>query len=127
MLTTVKNVMNDIGDNAEDLAKTFGAEAAELAKRFSCVTADLAKSFGGEASVLAKRFGSGTADLAKRIGPKRAIIGVAVLGALVGGSILLVRYLRARKEDLPVETGDEQVQNRNQKRHGKRGTEHYSH
>ena len=127
MLNTVKNVMHDIEDNAEDLAKAFGAEAAELAKRFSCVTADLAKTFGNEASDLAKRFGTGTADLAKRIGPKRAIIGVAVLGALVGGSIFLVRYLRTRKAELPVEAGDEQMQGRNQKRHGKRGTEHYSH
>jgi hypothetical protein len=127
MLTNVKNTMSNIGENAEDLAKVFGAEAAELVKRFSCVTADLAKTFGVEATDLAKRFGSGTADLAKRIGPKRAVIGVAVLGALVGGSILLVRYLRARKEDLPVETGDEQAQGRSQKRHGKRGAEHYSH
>jgi hypothetical protein len=77
---------------------------------------------------LAKRLGSGTADLAKRIGPKRAIIGIVIAGVVVGGSIFLVRYLRARKEDLPMEGEDEQVQGRKQQRTAKRGADaHYSH
>lgn len=77
---------------------------------------------------LAKRVGSGTADLAKRIGPKRAIIGVAVIGVVVAGSIILVRYLRARKDDLPLEGGDEELRGRTQKRGARRGAEaHLSH
>jgi hypothetical protein len=68
---------------------------------------------------LAKRFGSGTARLAKRVGPQRALIGVAVSGGIVIGSVLLVRYLRARKEDLAFEGSDEQ----RSRRGVKRGTE----
>jgi hypothetical protein len=138
MLNTVKNAMHTIGDGTEDFAKRFGGEAADiaklvgseaacLAKSFGAGTADLAKSFGAGTADLAKSFGAGTADLAKRIGPKRAIIGVAVLGVLVGGSIWLARYLRARKEELPTEGTEEQQPNRGHKRHGKRGAEHYSH
>jgi len=83
---------------------------------------------GDSTAELAKRFGSGTADVAKRVGPKRAIIGVVVLGAVIGGSYLLVRYLRARKEDLPFEGADEQMHGRQGKRNAKRGTDaHLSH
>jgi hypothetical protein len=83
---------------------------------------------GDSTGDFARRFGSGTADLAKRIGPKRAIIGAIVIGSVVAGSILLVNYLRARKEDLPVEGADEQAGNRAQKRSGKRGGHaHYTH
>jgi hypothetical protein len=78
---------------------------------------------GDGTEYLAKRVGSGTAELAKRIGPKRAIIGAAVIGVVVTGSILLVRYLRARKEDLPLEGSDEQMHGRAAKRNAKRGAE----
>ena len=101
MLNTVKNAMYTIGDSTADFAKLVGNE-----------TADFAKLVGNE-----------TAELAKRIGPKRAIIGLVVLGAVVGGSIFLVRYLRARKEDLPVEGDDEQGQGRKHKRNTRRGGE----
>jgi len=76
---------------------------------------------GDSTGDFAKRFGSGTADLAKRIGPKRAIIGALLVGSVVAGSILLVHYLRARKEDLPVEGAEDQTASRAQKRTGKRG------
>jgi hypothetical protein len=106
MLETVKNAMYTIGDSTSDLAKRFGSETADLAKRV----------------------GSGTADLAKRVGPKRAIIGLAIAGVVIGGSILLVRYLRARKEDLPFEGAEDQPHGRHAKRSAKRGTDaHYSH
>lgn len=72
---------------------------------------------------LAKRFGSGTARLAKRVGPQRAIIGVAVIGGIVIGSILLVRYLRARKEDLPFEGSEEQAAGQRSRRNAKRGVD----
>lgn len=138
MLNTVKNAMHTIGDNTEDFAKRFGHEAADIAKlvgsEAACIaksignnTADFAKSFGSNTADFAKSFGEGTVDLAKRIGPKRTIIGVAVLGVLVGGSIWLARYLRSRKEELPVEATEDQVPSRAQKRHGKRGAEQYSH
>ena len=127
MLNTVKDAMHTIGDSTEDFAKRFGSEAADIAKMVGSEAAHLAKKVSHDAADLAKSFGSGTADLAKRIGPKRAIIGVAVLGVLVGGSIWLVRYLRARKEDLPADATQDQAPNRGQKRHGKRGAEHYSH
>jgi hypothetical protein len=70
---------------------------------------------------LAKRFGGGTARLAKRVGPKRAIIGIAVIGVVVGGSIMLARYLRARKEELPLEGSDEQMPGQKVRRNAKRG------
>ena len=138
MLNTVKNAMNTIGDSTPDLAKRFGHEASGIAKLVGHEAADIAKMVGSEAACIAKSVGSGTADLAKSIGnstadfaksigPKRAIIGVAVLGVLVGGSIWLARYLRARKEELPVEATEDQVPSRAQKRHGKRGAEQYSH
>jgi len=137
MLNTVKNAMHTIGGSTEDFAKRFGGDAADiaklvgseaacLAKSFGANTADIAKSFGAGTADFAKSFGAGTVDIAKRIGPKRAIIGVAVLGVLVGGSIWLARYLRARKEELPTEATEEQVPSRGNKRHGKRA-EHYSH
>jgi hypothetical protein len=73
MLSSVKNVMSSIGDGT---------------KRFGCGTADLAQ-----------RFGDRTVEIARRVGPRRAVIGLAILGVAVAGSIVLVRYLRARDEE----------------------------
>ncbi len=101
MLKSVKTAMYNIGDGTGHLAKRVGSGTADLAKRV----------------------GSETADLAKRIGPKRAIIGIAVIGVVVAGSIVLVRYLRSRKEDLPLEEGDEQVRGRQGRRRSHRGAE----
>lgn len=78
MMDTVKDAFHTIGDRGGQFARTVGCETADLAKRV----------------------GSSTADLAKRIGPKRGLIGLAVLAAVVGGSIVLVRYLRSRDEDV---------------------------
>jgi hypothetical protein len=112
MLKSVKSAMYNIGDGTGHLAKRVGSETADLAKRVGSETADIAK-----------RVGSSTADIAKRVGPQRAIIGVAVIGVVVVGSIFLVRYLRVRKEELPLEGSDEQVQERGAKRHARRGPE----
>ena len=73
-MKTVKTTFYTLGDRTSDLARTLGDET-----------------FG-----LARRFGDGTASLAKRVGPKRGLIGLAVAVAAIGGSILLVRYLKAR-------------------------------
>jgi len=62
---------------------------------------------GDGTGYFAKRVGTSTAELAKRIGPKRAIIGAAILGAIVGASIVLVRVMRARREELSFEGSEE--------------------
>ena len=115
-MNTVKSAMHTIGDGTEYFAKRVGSGTADVAKRVGSSTAEVAK-----------RVGSSTADLAKTIGPKRAIIEAVVIGGVVVGSILLMRYLRARKEELPLEGTDEQRQGRNAKRHGKRGDAHLQH
>jgi hypothetical protein len=81
-MATVKSVMHTLGDSTEDLAKRFGSETAHLAKRV----------------------GKETAKVARKIGPKRALIGAAIVGAVIG-SVLLVRYLRARRAEMPLEAG----------------------
>ena len=77
MMSTVKNAFHTIGDRGGDFARSVGGSTADIAKRV----------------------GGSTADLAKRIGPKRGLIGLAVILAAVGGTIVLVRYLRARDEE----------------------------
>jgi hypothetical protein len=74
MTKTVRNTFHSIGDRGGDVAKAIGSGTADLALRF----------------------GRGTADLATRIGPRRGLIGLAVIAVAVGGSVVLVRYLRAR-------------------------------
>jgi hypothetical protein len=81
MTKTVRRTFHSIGDRSGDIAKAI-----------SCGTADAAKWVG-----------RGTTDLATRIGPKRGLIGLAVLAAAVGGTIVLVRYLRARNAEYPLE------------------------
>ena len=88
MLKSVKHTIHTIGDRRGGFAKTVGYETAGLVKRL----------------------GHGTTDLAKRIGPRRGLIGLAVLGGVVGGSIVLVRFLRARKLEIErrrYEAGDD--------------------
>jgi len=98
MMDTVKNALHTGGD----FARTIGCETADLAKRV----------------------GSSTADLAKRIGPKRGLIGLAVLAVAVGGTIVLVRYLRSRDEDvregLDEELAGEESVSGKRNRRGKR-------
>jgi hypothetical protein len=77
MTKTVRKTFHSIGDRGGDIVKAVG-----------CGTADAAKWVG-----------RGTADIATRIGPKRGLIGLAVIAVAVGGSIVLVRYLRARNAD----------------------------
>ena len=72
-----------------------------------CTTSDLAKRVGDTTSDLAKRVGDGTVDIARRVGPKRGIIGFIVLGAAIGGSIYLIRYLRARSAELDGATNSD--------------------
>ena len=83
MMKTVKHTITSIGDHSGDLARTIGSGTAGLARRV----------------------GGGTAGLARRIGPRRALIGLAVAAVAIGGSIVVVRYLRARRAD-GLATGD---------------------
>ena len=52
---------------------------------------------------LAKRVSGAAQDLAESIGPKRGLIGLAVIGVAIGGSILARRYFRNRREDVDSE------------------------
>lgn len=83
MTKTIKHTFHTIGDQTGDFARAIGSGTAGLARRF----------------------GSGTADVAKRVGPWRALIGLAVIGAAVGGGVLLARYVRARRAELAGEQG----------------------
>ena len=84
-MKTVKTTFYTLGDRTTDLARTIGDETVDLARRF----------------------GDGTVSLAKRVGPKRGLIGLAVLAAAVGGSIMLVRYLKARNAEQAGLAGNE--------------------
>jgi hypothetical protein len=83
MMKTVKHTFTSIGDHGGDFARTIGAGTVDLARRV----------------------GDGTTGLARRIGPRRALIGLAVAAVAVGGTIVLLRYLRARNADR-FETGE---------------------
>jgi hypothetical protein len=82
MTKTIKHTFHTIGDHGGDFARAIGSGTADFARRF----------------------GSGTADVARRVGPWRALIGLAMIGAAVGGGVLLARYVRARRAEL---AGDE--------------------
>lgn len=90
-MKTVKRTIHTLGDYTGDVAHDAGK---------------LARNLGGETVDLARRFGDGTVTLARRVGPKRGLIGLAVLAAAVGGSIMLIRYLKARNADASMD-GDE--------------------
>jgi hypothetical protein len=51
---------------------------------------------------LAKRVGCAAQDLAETIGPKRGLIGLAVIGVAVSGSLLARRYIRNRADVAPA-------------------------
>jgi hypothetical protein len=77
MTKTIKHTFHTIGDHGGDLARSIGSGTADFARRF----------------------GSGTANVARRVGPRRALIGLAVIGAAVAGGVLLARYVRARRAE----------------------------
>jgi hypothetical protein len=82
MMKTVKHTFSTIGDRSGTIARTFGSETASLANRL----------------------GGGMASLARRIGPRRGLIGLAAVAAAIFGSVMLMRYLRARKVDRELGT-----------------------
>lgn len=76
MMNTVRDTFSSIGDRGGDVARSVGSGTAVLARRVS----------------------GGTVSLARQVGPRRALIGVAIAAVAIGGSILVMRYLRARRE-----------------------------
>lgn len=84
MMKTVKHSIHTIGDRGGDFVRTVGPATTDLARRF----------------------GNRTVKLAKQVGPRRALIGLAVLAAVIGGSVVLGRHLRARKLRRLNETAD---------------------
>ena len=77
MLNSVKEVIYTVGDSTGSFAKSLGLHTADIAKMV----------------------GTGSVKVAKEIGPQRALIGAAILAVAVGGSVLLVKYLRRREQD----------------------------
>ena len=75
-------------ESMKNVASTLGTPVGDLARSFASGSTDLARRVGGSA-----------ADVARRIGPKRVLIGLAIAGVVVGGTILLVRYLRDRDDE----------------------------
>ncbi len=91
----------------KDLISNIGGPTADFAKRFGGGSADLAKRFGGSSADLAKYVGENAADIAKKVGTKRALIGLAVVGGVIGG-IILARYLMAPADEAQELDADEE-------------------
>jgi hypothetical protein len=89
MMKTVKHTIYSIGDQSGEFAKTIGSGTVDLAHRF----------------------GIGSAGFAKRIGPRRGLLGLVAIAAAVGGSIVLMRYLRARKANAVADISSEDLSN----------------
>jgi hypothetical protein len=89
MMNTVRDTFSSIGDRGGEIARSVGVGTAGLARRV----------------------GSGTADVARQIGPRRALVGLAIAAVAIGGSILVIRYLRARREraELDLDLGEEDL------------------
>lgn len=76
MMNSVRDTFSSIGDRGGDFARSFGSGTAHLARRV----------------------GDGAVDIARDIGPRRALIGLVVAAVAIGGTIMVLRYLRARRE-----------------------------
>jgi hypothetical protein len=87
MMNTVRDTFSSIGDRGGEIARSVGSSTSELARRV----------------------GSGTASIARQVGPRRALIGLAIAAVAIGGSILVMRYLRARRERDELDLGEEDL------------------
>ena len=87
MMNTVRDTFSSIGDRGGEIARSVGSTTADLARRV----------------------GGGTAGIARQIGPRRALIGLALAAVAIGGSILVVRFLRARRERDELDLGEEDL------------------
>lgn len=66
---------------------------------------DAARRFRGNSAKVARRVGRRTREMAREVEPRQAILGIVIAGAVIGGGILLARYLKRRREELPIEGG----------------------
>jgi len=96
MMKTAKHTLSSFGDRSGEIVRTIGSGTADIARRF----------------------GDGTTILARRIGPRRALIGFAIAAVAIGGSIVLIRYLRARSAEglAGDETGEQTGRNNGSRR-----------
>lgn len=92
MMKSVKHTFSNIGDTSGDVARMIGDTSVDIARMIGSTSSDVARMIGSETAHLARR----SAKIAKRVGPRNGLIGLAAVAAVVGGSVLLVRYLRAR-------------------------------
>ena len=93
MLNNVKDFVEDIACRASDFASSVGKDSSKLARRV-----------GKDSGKLARRVSKATVKTARDIGPQRALIGLAIAGAAIGGTVVLVRYLRSKKAEAELET-----------------------
>jgi hypothetical protein len=82
-----RDTLHSIGDRSSDVVKTIGSSTAQLARRVS----------------------GRTTDLARQVGPRRALIGLAVAAVAIGGTVMLVRFLRARRARINAGMGREEM------------------
>lgn len=87
MMNTVRDTFSSIGDRGGEIARSVGSGTADIARRV----------------------GSGTADIARQIGPRRALVGLAIAAVAIGGSILVMRFLRARRQRAELDLGEEDL------------------
>ena len=92
MLNNVKEFVEDIGCRASDFAKSVGKDSGKLARRV-----------GKDSGKLARRASKAAANTARDVGPTRALIGLAIAGAAIGGGVVLVRYLRSKRAEARIE------------------------
>ena len=90
MMNTVRDTFYSIGDRGSDLARSVGSGTVDLARRL----------------------GDGTVSLARDIGPRRALIGLAVAAVAIGGTVLVMRYLRSRRAEADLGIDDDVITDR---------------
>jgi hypothetical protein len=84
MMNSVKDAFYNFGSGAGDVARRFSHDSARTARRIS------------------RR----SRRMASDIGPTRILIGLAITGVAIAGSIFLVRYLRAHRDEVEGELED---------------------
>lgn len=90
-----------------------------IVKSIVSSSGSLAKGIGSGTADLARTVGNGTVTVARSIGLKRGLIGLAAIGAVAGATVLLVRFLRTRGEDLADGADRTMARKPRANRHGK--------
>ncbi|HVK89201.1 MAG TPA: hypothetical protein VM513_34000 [Kofleriaceae bacterium] len=78
------------------------ADRRHLVSNLGHETSSFARRVGGGTAALARRVGDNTVVIARRVGPRRAVIGVVAISAAIAGSIVLMRYLKRRREERQI-------------------------